>query len=137
MTPGRITSLALLMALCGSCGDNSFDKRMERECRENTQRLCPIKIEQDTMLDSMAFDRDTHTLHYYYSLHGPLDRKELYTEDVVDAHRSTLIADIRKSVTLKDAKDAKVNFCCMYLSASTGQVLLQYDIEAGEYTTCP
>lgn len=133
MTNYRILCIAALMASVCSCKKESFGDRMVRETRENTAKLCPMEVDQDTMLDSMAFDKTTHTLYYYYSLHGFLDFDSLYSDDVVEAHRETLIKDIRNSVTLRDVKKEKANFKCVYLSASSGKVLLQYDIPAEEY----
>lgn len=133
MTNYRILCIAALMTSVCGCKKESFGDRMVRETRENTAKLCPMEVDQDTMLDSMAFDKGSHTLLYYYSLHGFLDFDSLYSDDVVEAHRETLIKDIRNSVTLRDVKKEKANFKCIYLSASSGKVLLQYDIPAEEY----
>ena len=129
----RLLCLAALLGTFAGCKKESFGDRMVRETRENTEKMCPMEVDQDTMLDSMAFDKGAHTLLYYYSLHGFLDFDSLYTDDVVEAHRETLIRDIRNSVTLRDVKKGKANFKCVYLSASTGKVLLQYFIPAEEY----
>ena len=129
----RFLCLAALLGTFTGCKKESFGDRMVRETRENTEKMCPMEVDQDTMLDSMAFDKGSHTLLYYYSLHGFLDFDSLYTDDVVEAHRETLIRDIRNSVTLRDVKKGKANFKCVYLSASTGKVLLQYIIPAEEY----
>ena len=129
----RILCLVALLATFTGCKKESFGDRMVRETRENTEKMCPMEVDQDTMLDSMAFDKGAHTLLYYYSLHGFLDFDSLYTDDVVEAHRETLIRDIRNSVTLRDVKKGKANFKCVYLSSSTGKVLLQYFIPAEEY----
>ncbi len=135
MKSSKIIPLGLLLLTMAGCGKESFGERMVRECRENTAKLCPMEVDKDTKLDSMAFDIPKHTLYYYYSLHGPLDNDSLYTEDVVAAHHETLVNDIKNSVTLRDIKAAKANFGCIYLSASTGKVLLQYDIKAEEYSS--
>ena len=118
-----------------ACTKESFGEKMVRETEENTKKLCPMEVDNFTMLDSMSFDIDKHTLTYYYSLHDALDYDSLYSDDVVAAHRNTLIRDIKNSVTLKDVKNEKVNFTCIYLSASTGKTLLKYEIQASEYAS--
>lgn len=137
MNISRLIILFTAVALFSSCKPDSFADKMVRETRENTEKLCPMEVDQDTMLDSMSFDKKSHTLYYYYSLHGFLDFDSLYTDDVVAAHRETLIKDIRQSVTLRDVKKEKANFKCIYLSASTGKVLLQYEIPAADYAIVP
>ena len=129
----RFLCLAALLGTFAGCKKESYDERMVRETRETTEKMCPMEVDQDTMLDSMAYDKGSRTLFYYYSLHGFLDFDSLYTDDVVEAHRETLIRDIRNSVTLRDVKKGKANFKCVYLSASTGKVLLQYLIPAEDY----
>ena len=129
-----IAVLALGLASSGCTGE-SFGEKMVRESEENTKKLCPMEVDDFTMLDSMSFDIEKHTLTYYYSLHEALDYDSLYSDDVVAAHRNTLIKDIKNSVTLKDVKKEKVNFTCIYLSASTGKTLLKYEIQAKEYAS--
>lgn len=133
MKTGKILSLAVLLLLSAGCGKESFGERMVRECRENTQKMCPMEVAQDTRLDSMAFDTEKHTLYYYYSLHGPLDYDFLYTEDAEAAHHERLINDIKNSVTLRDVKAAKTHFTCIYLSATTGKQLMECHIKPEEY----
>lgn len=133
MNPKFLLCLGLTLGLATGCHHESLPEQLARQCRENTNKICPVKVAEDTMLDSMAFDTHSHTLYYYYSLHNYLDSDSLYTPQVVDAHRGTLISELRNSVTLMDAKRARANFSCVYLSASNGRQLMRYDIQANEY----
>ena len=64
---------ALLLAAC----QESLEDRCAREAKDYTRKNCPVKLDNTTTLDSMTFERETHTLHYYYRLTGVADQDTL------------------------------------------------------------
>ena len=59
----------ILLAAC----QESLEERCAREAKEYTQKNCPRHIDTEIVLDSMTFDKDSHTIGYYYTLQGSLD----------------------------------------------------------------
>ena len=59
--------LAIIAYMSTACQE-SLEDRCARESKEYTKKNCPVKIDNNTTLDSLTFERETHTLHYYYKL---------------------------------------------------------------------
>ena len=71
----KINNTLLLGALLGFCACHfeSFDERCAREAREYTEKQCPRRMDQYTLMDSLTYDDHSRTLNYYYTLEGVLD----------------------------------------------------------------
>ncbi len=68
--------LACSALLC-SCHE-SLEERALREAREYTEKYCPTPEQNFTRTDSVTFDLSTKTYHYYCSVTGQLDEKEIF-----------------------------------------------------------
>ena len=66
-----IASFALFLMAC----QESLEDRCAREAQEFTRKNCPSKLDKNINIDSLTFERATHTLHYYYTLTGIADRE--------------------------------------------------------------
>lgn len=67
-----IIGIVACAALLCSCHEN-MEKRAQREAREYTEKYCPTPVQNYTRTDSVVFDIDTKTYHYYCSITGDLD----------------------------------------------------------------
>ena len=104
--------LAAFCTLLVGCRE-SLEDRCAREAKEYTVKKCPYKMDDNITMDSMTFERDTHTLHYYYTLTGFADRDSVMEEvDAVGA----LKEDLRNSTTLRVYKENKYRFAYTYHS---------------------
>ena len=104
-----ITAVILLFTSC----QESLEERCEREAREYTQKNCPMKMDNNTILDSMTFERATLTLHYYYRLTGFADQDSVM--DKVDA-TNILKNELKNTTTLKAYKDSNYRFAYTFRS---------------------
>jgi hypothetical protein len=104
--------LAAICTLLAGCRE-SLEDRCAREAKEYTEKNCPTRMDKNIILDSMAFERDTHTLHYYYTLTGFADRDGVMEE--VDA-RGALKEDLKNSTSLRVYKENKYRFAYTYRS---------------------
>ena len=68
----KLCIIAILALILASCQE-SLEDRCEREAKEYTAKQCPIRIDKTTRMDSLTFERETHTIHYYYTLMGNAD----------------------------------------------------------------
>ncbi len=117
---------AVLLAGC----QESIEEKFEREARTFTKKQCPVQINPGTRMDSMTFDRATHTQHYYYTLTGIADSEEkLKSFDV----KEVLKAELKNATNVREQKDAGCNFEYTYRSASKGTVLAHVILTPEDY----
>ena len=63
----RIAIACLVLTMLVGCQE-SLEDRAAREADEYTQKFCPVKLNGNTFLDSMTFDKKSHTLVNHYSI---------------------------------------------------------------------
>ena len=100
------------MALLMGCQE-SMEERAAREAREYTEKHCPTPVAKDVVMDSMVFDRASHTLGYYYTLGGVLDDTAYVSRS--NAYENVL-NELRNSTHLKIYKEAAYSFRYVYFS---------------------
>ena len=101
--------LALLFAAC----QESLEDRCAREAKEYTAKNCPAKMGDNIILDSLTFEKGSHTLHYYYRLTGNADKEGVL--DSLEAMK-TLKDGLRNTTAMKTYKDNGYNFTYTYHS---------------------
>ena len=104
--------LAAICTLLVGCRE-SLEDRCAREAKEYTEKNCPMRMDKNIILDSMAFERDTHTLHYYYTLTDFADQDGIMEK--VDA-RGALKEELKNSTNLRVYKENKFRFAYTYRS---------------------
>jgi len=124
----RIVSFILIAScLLVSCQE-SLEDRCSREAKAYTEKKCPAPIGENMVIDSMSFDRSTHTLHYFYTLGG--DPAGLKLLDV----RNLLLEQIKNSTSVKEYKEAGYNFAYTYRSANgQGEILFDETFTEKDY----
>ena len=99
----------LLLTAC----QETLEDRCARECKEYTQKKCPVLVTNGVTLDSMTFDKSRLVITYYYTVSGILDDAEALREH--DA-RGLLLKELKNTAALKLYKDAGYNFRYVYHS---------------------
>lgn len=115
-----ITLAALFLTAC----QESLDDKCAKEAKIYTAKNCPSKIGDNIIIDSMTFEKATHTLHYYYRMTGTADSVGALSMDNV---KSTLIKDLRNTTAMKAYKDAGYSFAYTYRSEKDPRTIL-YDV---------
>ena len=112
-----VVVLAVITLLSASCQE-SLEERCARESREFNEKKCPAKVAEGVMLDSLIFERENHTLHYYYTFSGKADDPEAIEKL---NPRKILIDEVRNSTSIKTYKDAgyKFHYTCHSTSKNT------------------
>ena len=102
-------TLALFLTAC----QESLEDRCARDAKTYTAKNCPAKMEENIILDSLTFERATHTLHYYYRMTGLADK-----ENALDtAAAAQILRDGLKNTTaMKVYQDNGYNFTYTYRS---------------------
>ena len=122
-----IASFALFLTAC----QESLEERCAREAKEFTRKNCPSKIEKNINIDSLTFERETHTLHYYYTLTGNADREGVMEEiNGLDILKENL----KNSTAMKVYKENHYNFTYTYHSEKDPKkVLLEVTLTDKDY----
>ena len=100
------------MMLLTACQE-SLEDRCAREAKEYTRKNCPAKMDNNSILDSLTFERETHTLHYYYRLTGFADNDSI-VERLGAAN--ILKNELRNTTTLQLYKDNHYRIAYTYRS---------------------
>ena len=109
--------IALLFSAC----QESLEDRCERDAKEYTRKHCPTAIDENTVIDSLVFERATHTIHYYYKLTGVADEEQTLKD--VDAV-NVLKQGLKNATAVKVYKDAKYRFAYTYRSSKDPKKVL-------------
>ena len=122
-----IVSFSLFLTAC----QESLEDRCAREAKEFTRKNCPSKIEKNINIDSLTFERETHTLHYYYTLTGNADREGVMEEiNGLDILKENL----KNSTAMKVYKENHYNFTYTYHSEKDPKkVLLELTLTDKDY----
>ena len=115
----KVILFVLATLILGACQESLEDK-CARECVEFTKRKCPSAIAQDMIVDSMTFDRASHTVQYYYKLTGASDRPDAYPKDQA---KDLLKNALKNTTQLMAYKEAGYNFRYIYYSEKNPQTI--------------
>jgi ADP-ribose pyrophosphatase YjhB (NUDIX family) len=124
-----ILSLAALSMLA-ACHE-SLEDRCAREVKEYTEKKCPAMIAETVRIDSLGFDKDTHTVHYYYTLLGKADNAQVVAKS---NPRKALIQEVKNATSMETFKEAGYNFSYTYWSENhKGLKLFETTINKKDY----
>lgn len=124
--------LVAVFVIC-SCTSLSKDERFQRECDEYTEKYCPKREDRCQVLDSITYDRQTRSIHKWFSVGGELDSAGIYTEKVMNEMRDALCDNLSNSLPLKKYKDEGVTFVYHYASATTRKEFFSVTLTKEDY----
>ena len=116
----RFWIIIVFAGLFTACQE-SLEDRCAREARDYTRKNCPIKLDNTTVLDSMTFERTTHTIHYYYRLTGIADNDSIL--QLIDAI-GPLKQELKNATSLRIYKENKYRFAYTFHSEKDPQKVL-------------
>lgn len=103
--------LMLMLFALLSCAE-SLEERAFREAQEFTEKNCPAPITRELAIDSMTFNKDSHTFTYYYSISPKCNIDGL---DVANTE-TMLLRELRIQTNLMRYKQAGYSFRYIYYS---------------------
>ena len=115
----KVILFVLAALTLGACQESLEDK-CARECVEFTKRKCPSVVAQDMIVDSMTFNRASHTIQYYYKLAGASDRADAYPKDQA---KELLKNALKNTTQLMAYKEAGYSFRYIYYSEQNPQTI--------------
>ena len=80
--------------------------------------------------DSMTFDKNTRTIHYYYTIKGAADTTAIDNSNA----RAELLKGVKDATSIRAYKENEFNFAYTYYSQKNkGKVLLDIRITPKDY----
>ena len=113
----RLSTAALTFAAC----QESLEEKAAREAELYTKKNCPSLIAKNMTMDSLTFEANTHTLHFYYTLSGEADTVGVMNQ--IDA-KTLLLSELKNTTAMLAYKDAGYNFAYTYHSQKNPQVVI-------------
>ena len=101
-------AISMTMAAC----QESLEQKAAHEALMYTQKNCPAQLSDNLIVDSLVFEADTHTLHYYYTLTEIADSIGMLGETA----RKVLLTDLKNTTAMMAYKDAGYRFAYTYHS---------------------
>ena len=109
-------AIAITMAAC----QESLEQKAAHEALMFTQKNCPAQMSDNLIIDSMVFEQDTHTIHYYYTLTASADSVGLFGETL----KKVLLTDLKNTTALMAYKEAGYQFAYTYYSQKDPNTVL-------------
>lgn len=111
----------LLITACTGITPEEYAKQ---QAKAFTEKNCPSPVKNDIRTDSLVFEENTRTLHYYYSLFGALDNPDSL-KGRGDGMRDRMLQSLKKAGNNMDEfKKAEMNFKYTYHSSSKPDTVL-------------
>ncbi len=101
--------MALPLAAC----QQSLEEKAAEEARMYTEKNCPARLAENLISDSLTFEADTHTLHYYYTLTGEGDTAALSNQEEA---RQQLLNALKNTTSMMAYKEEGYRFAYTYHS---------------------
>lgn len=127
--PRAVFPLLAGAALCAACQE-PFDKRLEREARDFTEKHCPSEPEPGTRLDSATYTPARREYALWYTL-SPDNERTL--RDNSTLMRYHLRESVSGNVAYKELKKQGITFRFVYRSAASGRTLYDTRITKSDY----
>ncbi len=127
----RLNVILLLaaFALCVTGCQENFDKRLQREAREYTEKHCPEESEPGTTLDSLTYDVSSRVYSMYYTLSS---ENEAVFRSSLAYVRDGLVERLVMDEKSKTIKEHDVNFRFVYRSKD-GKLVYEATLKPSDY----
>ena len=120
---------AMLFAACSI----STEDYAKQQAKAFTEKNCPSPVKGNIRTDSLVYDEDTRTMHYYYSLFGMLDNPDSLPGRT-DGMRDRMLQALKNAGSMEMYKKAEMNFTYTYHSSSKPDtVLYEVTFRPSEY----
>ena len=113
--------LFALAALTFAACQETLEEKAAREAELYTKNNCQSVLAKNMMMDSLTFEANTHTLHFYYTLSGEADTVGVMNQ--IDA-KTLLLSELKNTTAMLAYKEAGYNFAYTYHSQKNPQVVI-------------
>lgn len=126
----KTTIILAAVAVCLASCQESLEDRAAREAEEYTKKNCPVQMGPTLTTDSVAFDKQTKTLHYYMTLSGRADTTAINAAEV----KKEMVSTLKGVPSMRPYQEAGYNFAYTFNSSKhKGQVIYEVTITKKDY----
>ena len=127
----RKTLLTVMAALLLTACQETLEEKAAKEAEIYTKKNCPARIADNLTMDSLTYEQQTRTLHYYYTITGAADSVGLLNPETA---RSALLTELKNTTSMMAYKEASFAFAYTYHSQRhRGTVLYETVFKAKDY----
>ena len=119
-TMKKILLFTLLTMTLTACQE-SLEEKAAEEARLYTRKNCPSQMSETLIVDSLTFEAQTHTLHYYYTLTGVADSVGALNKEEA---RQSLLAALKNTTSMMAYKQEGYRFAYTYRSQKHPETIL-------------
>ncbi len=109
----RKTLLTVMAALLLTACQETLEEKAAKEAEIYTKKNCPARIADNLTMDSLTYEQQTRTLHYYYTITGAADSVGLLNPETA---RSALLTELKNTTSMMAYKEAGFAFAYTYHS---------------------
>ena len=109
----RKTLLTVIAALLLTACQETLEEKAAKEAEIYTKKNCPARIADNLTMDSLTYEQQTRTLHYYYTITGAADSVGLLNPETA---RSALLTELKNTTSMMAYKEAGFAFAYTYHS---------------------
>lgn len=129
-----VNLLVLLFFLtAASCHRDTYRDKFAQAVSKESNRNCPRRLDQCTVMDSIFYDADSNQIVYNYTFQGQLDNDSILTTDVVEDYRQQLLQSLVNSINMRPYKEHEVIFTHRHYSQKSGKILLEISFTSKDY----
>ena len=127
----RKTLLTVMAALLLTACQETLEEKAAKEAEIYTKKNCPARIADNLTMDSLTYEQQTRTLHYYYTITGAADSVGQLNPETA---RSALLTELKNTTSMMAYKEAGFAFAYTYHSQRhRGTVLYETVFKAKDY----
>lgn len=126
-----VLMLGIVLVLA-SCHRTTLEDQAEKMAEDYTERYCPTPVTDMQRTDSITFDRDTHTLNYFFTLTDKADNADNVAK-VKKKITNALLAELKENTNMRVYKDAGYKFHYTFRSESTKSTLYEVTFSQKNY----
>ena len=109
----RKTLLTVMAALLLTACQETLEEKAAKEAEIYTKKNCPARIADNLTMDSLTYEQQTRSLHYYYTITGAADSVGLLNPETA---RSALLTELKNTTSMMAYKEAGFAFAYTYHS---------------------
>lgn len=114
-----------LFALAGCNNTHRSQVRKFKQMAEQTNKSCPIRMNETVTLDSTLYCEEHNEVRYYYSVKGELD-DAVYMNTHYDSFKQTLQDAVDNSVEMEEYRKSGTSIHYIYYSGSSHRKLAEF-----------
>ncbi len=124
-----VFTCAVIFASC----HESLEDKAAREAKEFTRKNCPVQVSEFIVNDSMTYEKNKKTIHYFYTISGKADTVAAINNQQA---KEELVKGVKEATSIRVYKEHGFNFAYTYYSSKNkGKKLIEVIVTPEDYNS--